>query len=113
MSDDEDFEREYPELSRELREERTIRLRIRGVRQQPDSNEEAHKTVKQFTPAITDFIRRCDTVAEAMEIVDYMLRRREITETEAERIRTQLKESGLRSFGSKKEPGHYLKHGLE
>ncbi len=114
MSDDEDFEKMYPKLNRELREGRTVRLEIRrDMGTESDAKETARKIVKHFTPAITDFIRRCDNIEQAMEIVDYMLKRQEISETEARRIKTQLKENGLRSFGSKKEADHYLKYGID
>jgi hypothetical protein len=64
-------------------------------------------------PDIVDYIRRCDTVSQALEIVDYMLKRGEISRSEAKDIKTRLKSEGLRSFGEKKEKDHYLRHGLE
>ena len=66
---------------------------------------------RHYNPTVVDFIRRCDTAAQAEEIVAYMLKRGEITEEYASEVRVQLKEEGLRSFGPKKEEDYYFKQG--
>jgi len=60
---------------------------------------------------VVDFLRRCDTKAQAEEIIDYMAKKGEITKAYAEKLRAQLEEKGVRSFGTKKEKDYYLKHG--
>jgi hypothetical protein len=62
-------------------------------------------------PDVIDFIRRCDTEEQAEEIIAYMEKRGEIEKQYAERLRKQLKDKGVRSFGLKKEENYYLKHG--
>jgi len=62
-----------------------------------------------YNPSIYDFIRRAKTIEEALEVVDYMERRGEISKEEADKIRRQLKEKGLRSFGPRKESGYYFR----
>ena len=51
-------------------------------------------------------IRRCDNEEQVVEIINYMLKRGEISQEHADNILKQLKESGLRSFGSKVTWGH-------
>ena len=45
-----------------------------------------------------------------MEIIMYMEKRNKITSEYAKRLRDQLREKGLRSFGSKKGADYYLRH---
>jgi hypothetical protein len=66
---------------------------------------------RHYNPTIVDFIRRCDSVTQAEEIVTYMQKRGEITEEYAAEVRAQLKKEGLRSFGPKKEEDYYFKQG--
>jgi hypothetical protein len=111
MTDD-DFERDFPALAEEMATGSTKTYRIDGVRTMSDDAEPPDDK-ETFVPNIIDYIRRCDTVNQALEIVDYMLKRNEISSTRAKEIKAQLKREGLRSFGTKKEKGHYLHHGLE
>ena len=60
-----------------------------------------------FNPNIVGFLRRCQKDEEAQEIIDYMLKKGEISKDDAEKYTKQLKEQGLRSFGSYKAPGYY------
>ena len=64
-----------------------------------------------YDPDVIDFIRRCSGEEEALEIIEYLRGREEITVEEADRLRRQLEEEGLRSFGPKKEPGYYEREG--
>ena len=45
------------------------------------------------------------------KIIAYMEKRGEIEKQYAERLRKQLEDKGVRSFGPKKEENYYLKHG--
>ncbi|HEX9261039.1 MAG TPA: DUF2095 family protein, partial [Candidatus Bathyarchaeia archaeon] len=58
-----------------------------------------------------DFIRRCDTEAQAQEIIAYLQKKGEITIEYADELRCQLKRDGVRSFGPKKEENYYFKEG--
>ena len=64
-----------------------------------------------YDPTETDFIRRCNTVDEAKEIINYLESRREISSERAEELQTQLEKKGLRSFGKKKTENYYEKEG--
>ena len=111
MSEDEEFRRNFPALSKELEEGNTKTFQIDGVRTLSEESKE-EETVA-YTPDVVDYIRRCDTLAQANEIVDFLEKQGEITQGQARAIKSQLKSEGIRSFGAKKEKDHYLHHGLE
>ncbi len=67
--------------------------------------------LRHFYPSAVDFIRRCDTEAQAEEIIAYLQKKGEITDEYAEELRCQLKREGVRSFGPKKEENHYFREG--
>ncbi len=113
MSDEEDFRDSFPALSRELESGGSMEYKIDGVRTMSEEPGEDSADDGTFLPSVIDYIRRCDTVPQAIEIVDYMVNRGELTPTKAKSIKQQLKSDGLRSFGAKKEKDHYLHHGLE
>jgi hypothetical protein len=53
-------------------------------------------------------LRRCDTNEQAEEIIAYLEKRSEVDKEYAEKLRTQLKQKGVRSFGLKKGENYYL-----
>jgi hypothetical protein len=110
---DEELKDDFPALAKEMSEKQTLTHRIDGVRTMSDDEPDQKREHKTFLPDIVDYIRRCDTVTQAIEIVEYMLSRDEISPSDAREIKSQLKADGLRSFGAKKEKDHYLHHGIE
>ncbi len=72
---------------------------------------QAPDKLRHFNPQAVDFLRRCDTAAQAEEIIAYLEKRGEITKQYAAELRRQLKREGVRSFGPKKEENHYFKEG--
>ena len=104
----------FPALNEELDNEETKTHRIDGVRTMSEESEQNGKDdARTFMPDVVDYIRRCDTVTQAVEIVDFMVKRGEISQKKAREIKAQLRNEGLRSFGSKKERDYYLHHGIE
>ncbi len=67
--------------------------------------------LRHFNPQAVDFLRRCDTEAQAEEIIAYLQKKGEITAEYASELRCQLKRDGVRSFGPKKEENHYFREG--
>ena len=110
---DEEFKDTFPAISDELEQGLTQKYRIEGVRSTVSEKTEETPSEGTYIPGVIDYIRRCDTLKQAIEIVEWMLKRGEITRAEARDIKSQLKSEGLRSFGSKKEKDYYLHHGLE
>jgi hypothetical protein len=113
MSEDEEFRRNFPALSKELEEGTTQQVPIDGVRTVSEESESKEEEKINYTPDIVDYIRRCDTLTQANEIVDFLAKQGEISVGQARAIKSQLKAEGIRSFGSKKEKDHYLHHGFE
>jgi hypothetical protein len=68
--------------------------------------------LRHFNPSAVDFIRRCDTEAQAEEIIAYLQKKGELTRENAEKMQCQLKRDGVRSFGPKKEEYHYFKEAV-
>ena len=110
--DKESLKKMFPNLATELQKSDN-KVHVNSVRTDPKQGEKAATTQSfdNYVPDVIDFIRRCDTMEQAEEIVCYLERRGEIDKENARKIRKQLKEKGVRSFGSKKEHDHYLKQG--
>jgi len=110
MSKDDEIRRDFPALGKELDEGSTKAFTIDGVR---TVTEESKEENIEYTPDVVDYIRRCDTLSEAEEIVAFLAKQGEISTSQARAIKSQLKADGIRSFGAKKEKDHYLHHGTE
>ena len=109
--DKETLKKMFPNLMKELGIEES-KVGINSVRTDTKSGERAvSRGFIHYMPDVIDFIRRCDTNEQAREIIDYMEKNGEIEKQYAAKLRKQLEEQGLRSFGSKKEADYYLKHG--
>lgn len=103
------FRKMFPHLVKEL-EGKEQRVAINSVRSDVQTGERAsQEKFTTYMPDVIDFIRRCDNEQQAEEIINYLEKRGEVSRNYAQRLRRQLKEKGVRSFGSKKEEGYYLK----
>jgi len=103
------FRKMFPHLAEEL-EGREHKIAITSVRSDFQTGEKgSSKKFARYMPDVIDFIRRCDNEEQAEEVVSYMEKRGEVSREYAQRLRKQLKEKGVRSFGSKKEEDYYLK----
>ena len=106
------FKNMFPNLAKEI-DKKQKRVAISSVRSDVKAAEKAFsRRFVNYTPDVVDFIRRCETERQAEEIVDFLERRKEIKPDYAQRLRKQLREKRVRSFGPKKEDGYYLKHGI-
>ncbi len=127
-----DIKKMFPHLYEEL-ESGDIKVPINAVRKNPAEAEsevevdecgcDEHLTVeaeelartetpdklRHFNPQAVDFLRRCDTEAQAEEIIAYLEKKGEITKEYADELRAQMKKGGVRCFGPKKEENHYFK----
>ena len=107
--DKEKFRKMFPNLAREM-EGGEGKITITSFRSDIDVGEKAaSKKFEGYNPDVIDFIRRCDTEDQAEEIIEYLEKRGEIDLQYANKLREQLKEKGVRSFGPKKEDDYYLK----
>ena len=111
IEDEEEFSKMFPVLASELKQSQPS-VKIDGVRSEqkkPSSRQKiSGKNWQGYDPDIIDFIRRATTKEEAMDVIDFMLHRGEISKEYANRLVKQLNEHGLESFGSPKQPGYYF-----
>ena len=63
-----------------------------------------------FDPQAIDFIRRAKTIDEAVDVINYLESRKEISSEECQKLKEQLKEAGLDSFGEHKNDGYYFEY---
>ena len=109
--DKKSFIKMFPNLAKEMEFDEN-KVDIGSVRTDMEKGEEAaSQRFVHYLPDAIDFIRRCDNEEQAEEIITYLEKRGEIQKPYASQLRKQLKEKGIRSFGSKKEEDYYLKHG--
>ena len=109
--DKKEFKKMFPRLAEEL-EKKEQKIGITSVRSDLKTGEKASsRKFVGYTPDVIDFLRRCHNEKQAKEIIGYLEKRGEISQEYARRLRKQLKEKGLRSFGTKKEDDYYLKRG--
>jgi hypothetical protein len=109
--DKEKLRRMFPRLAEEMETDEN-KMEVNSVRTTTHmENESGSRRLDGYDPNVVGFIRRCDNEAQAEEIIMYMEKRGEIDKTFARKLRNQLRQQGVRSFGSKKEADYYLKHG--
>ena len=105
-----EFRRMFPRLYEEMKTGKR-KISIRSIRPDQESAEKVTANSKarvDYDPDVVDFLRRCDNNRQAEEIINFMEKRGEITQSHAQNLRDQLKKRGLRSFGTKKKEGCYF-----
>jgi len=70
-------------------------------------------SVLGYDPTPADYIRRCRTVEEAIEILEYLKKQGDITKKEYKKLLDKLKNEGLTGFGTIKDIGFYGKDFLK
>lgn len=106
-----EFRRMFPKLSEEMENDKkkveisSLRSDLRAAGRVATSA----KNLVNYEPGVIDFLRRCDNKQQAEEIITYMEKRGEIPTSYAQKLRSQLRKRGLRSFGTKKEEGYYFR----
>lgn len=102
--DEREFKRKFPHLYEEL-----------GDSTAAGNGDSESSMVQDAKPDVSDgfpaeaisYIRRARTNDEAIEVVSYLRKRGELSEHDAAGILKQIKDEGVRSFGSLKTWGHY------
>ncbi len=102
--EDEEFKDVFPALFREIKDGEKG---IMKVEQRTSAGSKKERKFKGHTPSTIDFICRCKTEQEAEEIIDYLLKKGDITEELANNLKKQLQEKGLEYFGEHRGPGYY------
>ena len=100
MEDKKEYiKKSFPNLFNEI-EKDDNKIPINSVRSNTDA---AERYASGKLPDVIDYLRRCKDEKEAIEIIDYMEKRGEISDSYAKKLRIQLLQKGLKSFGKKKE----------
>lgn len=116
----EELDEFFPYLTKEISEKKKS-MKIDSFDDEIEQNFE-DKTQKSnhlypnelYNPGAVDFIRRCTTKDEAIEILDYLLKRNEITNEDYSKYKNIIiQENGLVKFinesGGLKRPGYYMR----
>jgi hypothetical protein len=113
--DRENLKKQFPNLTSEIVQNKK-QLSIDAIRMEKNDLENPLESYKEdiSNPGVFDFIRRCNTLSDALGILEYLLQRKEITDELYNLIKTNLsQEDGLRrlidKIGGHKEPGYYQK----
>ena len=102
-----ELRKKYPNLWNEINGQNSTLKDLKIEEMQTDK-------FRGYTPNAIDYLRRCERNEEAERTISYLLKKGEISPEYAKKLRKQLKEKGLRSFGPKKEDGYYLREvGIE
>jgi hypothetical protein len=102
--DREDFQSHFPAIYREIMEGED---QIQEEERRTTTGSKKVRKFRGYTPGVIDFICRCSTEEEALEIIDYMHKKGDITEDYANELKKQLKDKGLEFFGEHRAPGYY------
>jgi hypothetical protein len=90
-TDKKSFKKMFPHLSEELKGGES-KVAIGAVRTDSDAAEKSlPDQFRNYNPTVVDFIRRCDTEAQAETIIAYLQKRGELTKEYAAKLRKQLK----------------------
>ena len=118
--DKEELDEFFPHLVKEISGNQKS-IKIDSVEMEVETNlkkkyQEYKNTYPEelYNPGAVDFIRRCTTQEEALNILDYLLKRKEISTNDYKSFKKHiLKENGLEDLinkhGGVKKPGYYEK----
>ena len=115
----EEMEQFFPHLTAEM-SNRDQSMRIDSVSMEVEEDKPVKKTIQKTpipdelrNPGAIDFIRRCKTNEEAMEILDFLLKREELTLEKYKELSNRISQDGglgklINESGGPKERGYYL-----
>ena len=115
-----EFNKKFPHLIEEISlKKKSIPIDSFKMDVEQDHDEKLQKTDnlypnELYNPSTVDFLRRCTKNEEAMNILNYLLKRNEITKQDYNIYKTIIsKEGGLKRLidehGGLKRPGYYMR----
>lgn len=99
-----EFKKKYPRLADEI---------LSGKTKQNNLQIQLLDPWRGYVPTVVDYIRRCKTVEEAFEVLDYLVKRGELTQEQAEKYREVLRSGGIEAFGGRKEDDYYYREAVK
>lgn len=97
-----EFKKKFPKLAEEIFGGTAKKLELRVEMGFSDP-------WRGYVPTVIDYIRRCRTVEEALEVINYLLKHGELTQDEAKALESLLRSGGIEAFGGRKEDDYYYK----
>ncbi|MFW9879673.1 MAG: DUF2095 family protein [Candidatus Thorarchaeota archaeon] len=115
-----ELNRKFPHLIEEISlKKKLVQIDSFKMEVEQDYEEKLQKSNKLYpdelyNPSAIDFLRRCTNNEEAINILDYLLKRNELTKQDYNKFKTIIsKEGGLKRLieesGGLKRPGYYLR----
>ncbi|MFX1327055.1 MAG: DUF2095 family protein [Promethearchaeota archaeon] len=116
----EDLKQYLPHLIKEM-SEKTKTMKIESVNNEGclkkiDDNKNINKLYPKelYSPTAIDFIRRCTKKEDALAILDYLLKRNEISEKDYNKYKNIISNEGglnqlINESGGQKQPGYYMR----
>jgi hypothetical protein len=109
-----------PHLMEEMQEQKkmlkidSIDYDVESIEGETNENEINSNREELTDPTVIDFIRRCSNKEQAMEILDFLLNKEEISTEEYQKFKKKIsKKNGLKDLieecGGFKRPGYYLR----
>ena len=117
--DKEEIKKFLPHLMEEIVDKKKS-IKIDSFKTQIENDSEEFKNTQKnyipselINPGALDFIRRCTKNEEAIEILDYLLKRNEISYEEYDKLKNEIMmDGGLKNLiercGGPKNPGYYI-----
>jgi len=115
-----EFNKQFPHLIKEISSKKKT-IKINSYRADIEQNQE-EKSLKSnelypnelYNPEAIDFLRRCTREEDALDILDYLLERNEITKQDYNKYKTIISQEGglkrlINEFGGLKRPGYYMR----
>lgn len=107
--DREEFKKKFPHLHEELSPEEEDGTTQAGQEDTTQAGQEEtdRESSRENVPSVVLYVRRAKTDNEAIDIVNYLRRRGEISEESSRTLLKQIQEKGVRSFGGQRRWGNY------
>lgn len=99
----EELDKQFSTLAKEVRRKGVPLESVLEVNQRMD---EPSPHFRDYNPTILDFLERATTEKECKEVIAFCLKKKELTQEEAENLLDRLKKGGPSVFGTR-ESGFY------
>jgi len=107
------MKKEFPNLTREIYEiyygNSTLFNDEKNIKKEIIENlkSEYNEDSELYYPKAEDFLRRCETNEQGLEIINFLLKSNQISIDKANKLKKVINEKGIRYFGEKKVWGYY------
>lgn len=118
--DKDELNKQFPHLIEEIStRKKSIKINsidMDGEQENEEKPQESNNLYPNelFNPGVIDFLRRCTKNEEAINILDYLMERNEITQQDYSRYENIISQEGglkqiIDEYGGLKRPGYYMR----